>query len=35
VRTGLLTSSAGSALPLLAGGSAADADVHADKPETK
>jgi argininosuccinate synthase len=35
VRTGLLTSSAGSALPLLAGGSAADADVHADTPETK
>jgi argininosuccinate synthase len=35
VRTGLLTPSAGSALPLLAGGSAADADVHADKPETK
>ena len=35
VRTGLLTPSAGSALPLLAGGSAADADVHADKPEKK
>jgi argininosuccinate synthase len=35
VRTGLLTPSAGSALPLLAGGGAADADVHADEPETE
>jgi len=35
VRTGLLTPSAGSALPLLAGGAAAAADGHADKPETE
>jgi argininosuccinate synthase len=35
VRTGLLTPSVGSALPRLAGGSAADADGHGDEPETK
>jgi argininosuccinate synthase len=33
VKSGLLTASVGSALPLLAGGAAAD--VHPGKPETK